>query len=60
MNVLNAQKRNDLLTLFRAGLSQREIERRLDIRRETVVKYVRLAGLMPGNAATVGSDKVVK
>ena len=45
MNVLRAQKRNDLLSLIRAGLSHREIERRLDVRRETVARYARIAEL---------------
>lgn len=40
MNVLKPQKRSDVLALVRAGLSNREIERRLGVRRETVAKYV--------------------
>jgi transposase len=52
MNVLRAQKRSDLIALVRAGFSFREIERRLEVRRETVSKYARLAGLKvaPGEA----------
>ena len=36
MNVLRAEKRNDLLSLIPAGLSDREIGTQLDIHRETV------------------------
>lgn len=41
------QKRDDVLALVRAKLSFREIEERLGIRRETVSKYARAAGLWP-------------
>lgn len=41
------QKRDDVLALVRAQLSFREIEERLGIRRETISKYARAAGLWP-------------
>jgi len=41
------QKRDDVLALVRAQLSFREIEERLGVRRETVSKYARAAGLWP-------------
>lgn len=47
MNVLKMQKQNDVLALVRAGISFREIAERLDIRRETVSKYAKAAGLWP-------------
>lgn len=40
-------KRDDVLALVRAKLSFREIEERLGVRRETVSKYARAAGLWP-------------
>jgi transposase len=40
-------KRDDVLALVRARLSFREIEERLGVRRETVSKYARAAGLWP-------------
>lgn len=46
-NVLKAQKKIELLTLVRAEHSFRDIEERLGIRRETVSKYARQAGLWP-------------
>ena len=62
MNVLKMQKQNDVLALVRAKYSFREIARRLDVRRETVSKYARSAGLWsPAKPAThegvaTGSD----
>jgi len=47
VNVLKAQKRQDLLSLARAGFGFREIARRLGIHRETVTRYARSAGLRP-------------
>lgn len=41
MNVLKSQKRNDVLTLIRTGHSQREIQRRLGVDRETIRQIVR-------------------
>lgn len=41
------QIRDDVLALVRARLSFREIEERLGLRRETVSKYARAAGLWP-------------
>jgi len=53
VNVLKMQKQNDVLALVRAAYSFREIESRLGIRRETISKYAREAGLWsPAKAAT--------
>lgn len=49
---MRVQKRNDLLVLIRAGLSDREIARQLDIHRDTVAKHARIAGLRPSKPAT--------
>lgn len=46
-NVLKTHKKTELLTLVRAEHSFRDIEGRLGIRRETVSKYAREAGLWP-------------
>lgn len=56
MNVLKIQKQNDVLALVRAKLSFREIEDRLGIRRETISKYAKNAGLWspPKPATTEG------
>lgn len=48
-NVLKAHRKTELLTLVRAEHSFRDIEGRLGIRRETVSKYAREAGLWPGS-----------
>jgi len=55
VNVLKPHKRNDLLALVRADISFREIERRLGVRRETVSRYAREAGLreVDSKAATL-------
>lgn len=45
MNVLKPQRKNDLEVLLRAGLSHREIERRIDIDRETVSRYAGIWGV---------------
>jgi transposase len=42
VNVLKQQKQNDIGALLRAGVSHREIERRLQIDRETVSRYARI------------------
>lgn len=53
-NVLKTHRKTELLTLVRAGHSFRDIEERLGVRRETVSKYAREAGLWPfPKAATV-------
>lgn len=54
MNVLNAQKRNDLEALLRARMSFREIERRLGVRRETVSRYAKRLGLHPNQLKANG------
>lgn len=46
-NVLKTHRKTELLTLVRAEHSFRDIEGRLGIRRETVSKYAREAGLWP-------------
>jgi transposase len=46
-NVLKKHKKTELLTLVRAEHSFRDIEERLGVRRETVSKYAREAGLWP-------------
>ena len=50
-NVLKAHRKTELLTLVRAEHSFRDIEGRLGIRRETVSKYAREAGLGPFSKA---------
>jgi transposase len=45
VNVLKPHKKNDVLALVRAKVSFREIQRRLGVRRETVSRYAREAGL---------------
>lgn len=42
MNVLKPQKQSDIEILLRAGLSHREIERRVHVRRETVGRYAEI------------------
>lgn len=44
---MDTTEQQSILTLVRAGLGYREIERKLGIRRETVSKYARAAGLGP-------------
>jgi transposase len=46
-NVLKAHRKTELLTLVQAEHSFRDIEGRLGVRRETVSKYAREAGLWP-------------
>lgn len=46
-NVLKTHRKTELLTLVRAEHSFRNIEERLGVRRETVSKYAREAGLWP-------------
>ncbi len=46
-NVLKTHRKTELLTLVRAEHSFRDIEERFGIRRETVSKYAREAGLWP-------------
>jgi transposase len=56
-NVLKAHRKVDALTLVRAEHSFRDIEKRLGIRRETISKYAREAGLWPlSKAATSGVE----
>lgn len=56
-NVLKAHRKADALTLVRAEHSFRDIEGRLGIRRETVSKYARQAGLWPPpKPATAGPE----
>jgi len=52
---LKPHKRNDVLALVRAKISFREIERKLGVRRETVSRYAREAGLgeVDSKAATL-------
>lgn len=47
MNVLDTTQQQNIVLLVRAGLGFREIERKLGVRRETVSKYARAAGLAP-------------
>lgn len=55
-NVLKAHKKTELLTLVRAEHSFRDIEGRLGVRRETVSKYAKEAGLWPPSKAATGSE----
>jgi len=54
VNVLKPQKRNDVLALVRAKISFRKIEERLGVRRETVSRYTREAGLLENSKAASG------
>jgi len=47
VNVLKAHEKEQVLTLFRAGLSAREIHRWMVFDRTTVARYAREAGLWP-------------
>lgn len=47
MNVLDTTQQQNIVLLVRAGLGFREIERKLGVRRETVSKYAKAAGLAP-------------
>lgn len=58
---MDAVEQQSVLTLVRAGFAFREIERRLGIRRETVSKYAKAAGLVEAKPASAegvptGSD----
>lgn len=55
-NVLKAHKKTELLTLVRAEHSFRDIEGRLGVRRETVSKYAKEAGLWPPSKPATGSE----
>lgn len=55
-NVLKTHKKIELLTLVRAEHSFRDIEERLRVRRETVSKYAREAGLWPFPKAATASE----
>ena len=53
MNVLKPQKKRDIESLLRAGYSQREIERRIGVRRETISKYAKTLGPENSKPASV-------
>ncbi len=59
MNVLEPHEQMEVLTLVRAGLGFREIERKLGIRRETVSKYAKAAGLGPPKNSKPASEEGV-
>ena len=48
MNVLSQGLKNSICVLAKAGYSFREIARRLHLRRDTVSKYAKAAGIIPG------------
>ncbi len=52
MNVLKPQRKSDLEVLLRAGLSHREIERRINIHRETVSRYAGILGIKESKPAS--------
>jgi transposase len=58
VNVLKPHKRNDVLALARANISFREIERRLGVRRETVSRYAREAGLCKVDSKAATGEEV--
>lgn len=60
MNVLNQKQINDITTLLRAGLSHREIERKIGIRRETVGKYAKTIDLGDSNSPIPTTDSEIK
>lgn len=51
MNVLEPHEQQSILTLIRAGLSYREIHRRLGFDREAIAKYAEAAGIRSAHAA---------
>ncbi len=57
-NVLKTHQKTALLTLVRAEHSFRDIEERLGVRRETVSKYAREAGLWPVSKAATPTLEV--
>lgn len=58
MNVLKPYERDSVLTLVRAKLSFRDIERRLGIRRETISRYAREAVLLEGKSKAATAEGV--
>lgn len=57
MNVLKKHEKEQLITLLRAGLSAREIHRRMGFDRDTVAKYARALGVWSETAASGGPSK---
>jgi len=55
MNILNVSLQHSILTLAAHGWSHRRIARELDLNRETVGKYLRLARSKPA-ISTPGSE----
>jgi hypothetical protein len=47
MNTLTVEQQRRIVDLLREGLSAREVERITGHRRETIVLYGRLAGVLP-------------
>lgn len=52
MNVLKPQKRSDVIALARAGISQREIQRKLGVDREAIREILRAAQQQSPNPST--------
>ncbi len=50
-NVLNEQKKQQVIALGRLGWSLRRIQRTTGVRRETVATYLKLAGTPSGRPA---------
>jgi hypothetical protein len=52
MNTITVEQQERILELLREGRSAREVERITGHRRETVMLYGRLAGLLPQTASS--------
>lgn len=51
MNTLTVEQQQRIVELLREGMSAREVERITGHRRETVVLYGRLAGVLPSRVS---------
>lgn len=60
MNVLNKHKVDEIEILLKVGLSGREIERKLGIRRETVSKYAKIFNSKAANPELVATGNEIK
>ncbi|HTV91502.1 MAG TPA: hypothetical protein VMG98_02170 [Verrucomicrobiae bacterium] len=52
MNTLTVEQQQRIVELLREGHSAREVERMTGHRRETIILYGRLAGVLPARASS--------